>query len=53
MKTVEEIKAKIKELEEEMSYAYSDDPKPFCYDPYEEVPKLEVQISVLNWVLND
>lgn len=44
MKTAKEIEAKIEELKEEISNAY---------DPWEEVPRLESQINVLNWVLND
>lgn len=53
MKTPKEIKAKIKELEEEMAWAYSDEPKYSYYDPWEEVPRLQSQINMLTWVLND
>lgn len=53
MKTAKEIEAKIKELEEEISYAYSDEPKSSYYDPWEEVPKIQSQIDILNWILND
>lgn len=49
MRTNEEIKAKIKELEERIEWA--EDPSNMYSDPWEEVPVLNAQINVLKWML--
>ena len=46
MKNAEEIKSKIKELNEDYDYANE-----HSYDPWEECPKISAQIDILQWVL--
>ena len=52
MRTEKEIKERIKRLKEELEYA--DDPgNPFVDDPWVEVPRIQSQIDLLIWVLNE
>lgn len=52
MRTEKEIKERIKRLKEELEWA--DDPKnPFADDPWIEVPRIQSQIDLLIWVLNE
>ncbi len=50
MKTQKEIETKIKELMDELDWMYDDS---YPYDSWEEVPKIESQIYILNWVLDN
>lgn len=50
MRTEKEIKERIKRLEEELEWA-NDPQNP--YDPWEEVPRIQSQIDLLIWVLNE
>jgi hypothetical protein len=51
MKTIEEIKAKIKELEDDRDW--SEDPRNNFSDPWEDVPVINAQIDILKWILNE
>ena len=52
MRTEKEIKERIKRLKEELEWA--GDPKnPFADDPWIEVPRIQSQIDLLIWVLNE
>lgn len=52
MRTEKEIKERIKRFKEELEWA--DDPKNlFADDPWVEVPRIQSQIDLLIWVLNE
>lgn len=52
MRTEKEIKERIKRLKEELEWE-NDPENPFVDDPWVEVPRIQSQIDLLIWVLNE
>ena len=52
MRTEKEIKERIKRLIEELEWE-NDPQNPFVDDPWVEVPRIQAQIDLLIWVLDE
>ena len=52
MRTEKEIKERIKKFKEELEWA-NDHKNLFVDDPWVEVPRIQSQIDLLIWVLNE